>query len=230
MKRFKVMVIGRYRIYTIILIFFFICKVCEAKLILPPELNAQRIVVNDKKVYLTIKNKSEKPWLIQSWVEDLDEEKKSKLIFPEFFRVEAFSSFNVTIFPLDFKDDNVEKMHWLTVRMIPEINDEDAINFVIPVNYRLKIFHRSETLSKKEKEYNDLEWNVTKNNFSIKNKSGFYYSFSELSFSNFKVTPPAKDVLPPYGEVVFDIPANAGRLLSYTFIDDFGNEQKILME
>ncbi|MFJ3000793.1 fimbrial biogenesis chaperone [Raoultella planticola] len=222
--------INRHGFYAIFLLPFFVFNVCDARVISPPELNAQRVIVKDKKAHLTIKNKSENAWLIQSWIEDLDEKKQKKMVFPEFARVEAFSSFNLTISPLEFKDDNAENMHWLTVRMIPELDDKETTNFVIPVNYKLKIFHRPDALSKTGRKPSDLEWEMKNGVLFVKNKSGFYYSFSELHFSRYKLTPPAKEVLPPYGETRFHIPDKAGYLLSYTFTNDFGDEQKIIME
>lgn len=221
--------INRHGFYTMFSLSFFVFNTCDARVISPPELNAQRIIVKDKKAYLNIKNKSEKAWLIQSWIEDLDKKKQKKLVFPEFSRVEAFSSFNLTISPLEFKDNNAEHMHWLTVRMIPELDVKETTNFVIPINYKLKIFHRPDALSKRGRKPSDLEWEMKNGAVFVKNKSGFYYSFSELHFSHYKLTPPARDVLPPYGEVQFYIPDKAGCLLSYTFTNDFGDEQRIIM-
>ncbi|EED9464788.1 molecular chaperone, partial [Salmonella enterica subsp. enterica] len=230
-KRFITMVIlikpnlKRCWFYTMCVLSLFAFKFCDARMISPPELNAQRLIVEDKRVYLTIRNKSEKAWLIQSWIEDLDGSKQDKMVLPEFTRLEAFSSLNLGIYPLELKKNNSEKMHWLTVRIIPALEDKEIDKVVIPINYKLKVFHRPYALKNKERKPSDLEWEIRNDFLFIKNNSGFYYTFSEILFSHYKYIPPAKDFLPPYGETKLRIPNKAGNLLKYTFTDDFGNEQ-----
>lgn len=222
--------IERFKLYAVIYMSFFVPGVCEAEVAFPPELNAQRVVVKGNKEYLNIKNKSGEPWLIQSWIEDLDGKKQRKMVFPEFARVEAFSSFNLTISPLEYGGGSAENMKWLTVRMMPLLNNEGNASFVIPVNYKLKVFFRTDVLSKKDRIPSELEWKINDGVLFVKNNSGFYYSFSELLFDNYKIIPPAKDVLPPYGTIQFNIPDTAGDLLSYVFINDFGDENKVIIK
>ncbi|HHW3955433.1 fimbrial biogenesis chaperone [Raoultella planticola] len=222
--------INRHGFYAIFFLPFFVFNVCDARVISPPELNAQRVIVKDKKAHLTIKNKSDKAWLIQSWIEGLDKKKQKKMILPEFARVEAHSSLNLTIYPKEFKENNKEDMYWLTVRMIPELDEQENINFAIPVNYKLKVFQRPDALSVSGRKLSDLEWKTYNGILFIKNRSGFHYSFSELLFSHYKIVPPAKDVLLPFGEVQFKIPDKAGCFLSYSFTDDFGDDKKIIIK
>lgn len=222
--------VNKYKYYFIFVLSCLTFEVCDAKVISPPVLNTQRVIIKEKKEILIIKNKSDKAWLIQSWIEDLGKKKQKKMIFPEFSRVESHSSFNLTINPKELKEHNKEDMYWLTVRMIPVLDDQESIKFVIPVNYKLKVFQRPDALSVNGRKLSDLEWKINNDTLFIKNKSGFHYSFSELLFSHYKIIPPAKDVLIPFGEVQFKIPDKAGSFLSYNFTDDFGDDKKIIIK
>ena len=105
-----------------------------------------------KEATISVRNNEKTPYLVQSWIENFDNNDSAKLPFsvtPPLFRIEAESANAVRIVLTDPRlPTNKESVYWLNVKSIPPTDPNAVNNLTISINNKIKLIYRPESLSK----------------------------------------------------------------------------------
>ncbi|HHT5345454.1 P pilus assembly chaperone PapD [Raoultella planticola] len=195
-----------------------------------PFVNAQRLILNDKKGSLLIRNGGDEPWLFHAWMErdgigHLDKREDeaiiSGMVFPEVARLRGNSDFRLSVTIPGEASAERESMYWLVVRFVP-VKYIKENSLTLPVAYRMKVFYRPPMLTNKTPNPCALQWETDRETVRVTNRTGFHFSLSSLNFEYDALHIPAEDVLAPGSKYEFKPLADAGPLLSFSYVNDRG--------
>lgn len=199
-------------------------------------LGATRLIYNSsqKAVATDIINNEPVPYLIQSWVEDVNGKRDNRfLVTPPLFRMEAKSSGRIRVayaggaLPADR-----DTVNWLVVRYIPSeanvtsVAGEGGVSgqLKLSTRIRVKLFYRPEgLLGTPDEAGSQLQWIRQGQQLIAKNTSAYSVSLAGVKIKGISVSNGA--VVPSKGQLVFPLKsplAVNGSELLYGVIDDFG--------
>lgn len=191
------------------------------------QLGATRVVYPEDKreVSLAVRNLSRDgtPYLIQSWLQDENEQPTSMLVFPPLFRLEPGSSRFVRIMSVDATaPTDRESLYWLTVKAIPasEKNPRGLLQAV--VSQKLKVFYRPKALAqKKSASYDALRFSVNAPGIlQVVNPTPYYISFFSVEADGQEVA--EADLLRPFETARYKLPAQGVSGIDWRVIDEYG--------
>ncbi|WP_238929154.1 molecular chaperone [Citrobacter sp. R56] len=182
-----------------------------------------------KEASLTVSNQESSPYLIQSWVDPLDNSatKVPFVITPPLFRLDGQQQNILRIVKTGTVPENQESMYWLSVKSIPSAAGKPQANTLqIAVRTRIKLIYRPEALSDStpEQQAEHLIWTRSGDKLSVKNPSGYYINFNEIALNGSKI----KKVTwaAPNSTTLLTLPVNKGGQLTWTVLNDFGSAGK----
>ena len=191
-------------------------------------LGATRVIypADQKQVQLAVTNNDEKGvFLIQSWVENTKGQKDSQFaITPPLFSMKGKKENTLRI--IDATNNQLpkdrESLFWLNVKAIPAM-DKSKLNentLQLAIISRIKLYYRPIGLSvDPDKVADELRFKRQVKSLTVINPTPYYATVTELHVGSVKLD---NTLVPPFGEVSLDLPANANGEIRYQTINDYG--------
>lgn len=216
--------------YLTLLALLFISGLSQASV----TLSGTRVIYNTdrKESNISVKNNSDNPFLVQSWVQSNDSlgTKPLFIVTPPLFRLDAGKTntlriiYNGAALPQDR-----ESLFWLNVKSIPSSSKEDVNKLQIAINTRIKLFYRPTTLSDDIDEIrHHVHWSTVGNKLIVRNDSSYYISFFDVKINGKSITD--IDMLAPKSnkEFTFNTPPTKNKPVHWTYINDYGGTSQLI--
>ncbi|SUC20029.1 fimbrial chaperone protein [Proteus vulgaris] len=177
-----------------------------------------------KDVSIGVENPDAIPYLIQSWIDDINENEQSFFtITPPLFRLNSENTNALRIFLTENKlPKDRESLFWLNIKTIPA-TEKTENSLQIAFKTQIKLIFRPEGLKGVNfiEEQKKLEWSKNGNKINVKNPTPYFINFQIVKFNGFSVN----DVsyVEPYSTKSFDINNNENHgIISWEIINDYG--------
>ncbi|ENU1227879.1 MULTISPECIES: molecular chaperone [Providencia] len=185
---------------------------------------------NKKEASISVRNDDKTPYLVQSWVNNFNNNDKQKVPFtvtPPLFRIEPESANAIRIVLTDSQlPSDKESVYWLNVKSIPPSDPNSTNNLTISINNKIKLFYRPAGLPTAEAliAYEKLTFEKQGNYLKANNPTPYYVSFGELKIGNKEIAEPG--MVPPLGEASWDISGTQANQVTWSAINDHGTITK----
>lgn len=144
---------------------------------------------------------SERPYLIQSWIEDEDGINKTKefVITPVIFQLneKKKSMFRVLLRKADLKSDR-ETLFWLNVRGIPATESDTENKLQVVINSKFKLFYRPDGLT--EPDFNKIQYEISGRKIKILNKTPYHLTIKSININ--KKEHSVSDMIKPFDDLI----------------------------
>ncbi|GAA3899084.1 MULTISPECIES: fimbrial biogenesis chaperone [Gibbsiella] len=166
-----------------------------------------------------------KPYLIQSWFDNVDDNDKSQVPFiitPPLFRLDAGQENIVRIVRVGGAiPDDKESAYIVNVKSIPS-SDPHAVNQLqITVNTRIKMFYRPAKLpGNADEAFKELKFSSAQGKLQARNDTPYYISFYSLKINGREIAEPG--MIAPKSTRQWHENAVANGKVSWSAINDFG--------
>ncbi|WP_347254503.1 molecular chaperone [Leminorella grimontii] len=180
---------------------------------------------NKKETGVSISNlKGNDVYLIQSWIEDGDANRKAPFIVtPPLFRINAGEENQLRIIRTggELPQDR-ESLFWLSVKAIPAMTESNSVNVLqVVVKSRLKMFYRPDGLSDEPTSaYRQLNVFSEGKKLRIENPTPYFVTFFSLKVNGVEIK--EADMLPPKSHIYFTPPGGRVSTVSWQTINDYG--------
>lgn len=191
-------------------------------------LSSTRKIYNeeDYSVTLQIKNQSNTPVLLQSWIDDGDLEKSPDqivtpfIITPPLQRLEGKEKTSVKVSMLSKEElpEDRESMFWINILEVPPHKDNNN-HLQMAFRTRIKLFYRPKGIEKEIGE-NQLEWHVVNGGIHVKNKTPFHINIIGL-YSGKKVIAEG-GIVKPLSEKTINGNIRSKKNMYFKYINDWG--------
>lgn len=200
---------------------------------------------SSSEVMVHLENKGSHPLLVQSWIDDGNEEtnpqeiKTPFLISPPITRINENQGQTVKISYLEGNlPKDRESIYWFnTLEVPPKSKDEGNTNHLqLAFRTRIKFFYRPNGLKGTSEEgIKNLKWSINKTNgnvsLTVKNESPYYISLNSISVvSSGKTYSVECGMIPPMNSASYEIKSmnqvTKGIIVKYSGINDFGGSSK----
>ncbi|WP_145932060.1 fimbrial biogenesis chaperone [Yersinia bercovieri] len=179
-----------------------------------------------KEASISVNNQDKStPYLIQSWVENIEATNSSKVPFmitPPLFRLDAGQENNLRILLTggNLPQDR-ESAYWLNIKTIPSSKKTDGNQLFISIKNRIKLFYRPAGLTGNAAEaYKALSFSRSGNLLQVSNPTAYYHSFHTLKVGSSEIK--GALMVAPKSTLKVDLPAGAAGTVSWQVINDFG--------
>lgn len=182
-----------------------------------------------KEVSVKLVNKGKRPVLIQSWIDDGDDQAKPEeihvpfLLTPPINRVEPEKGQTLRISYLGGSLPNDrETVYWLNVLEIPAKNPllKDKNLLQMAFRSRIKLFYRPADLKGNANEAaSALVWKRTGQQLQVINPTPYYISLTSITLNEKKNS---VDMVAPFSDKNFNIAAKASDKITVKYINDYG--------
>ena len=220
------------RLACFFIIFIFSVNSASAGVII----GGTRVIYNEgnKDVSISVENPDKIPYLIQSWVDNIDEKKQSDFtITPPLFRLNADKTNALRIFLTENKLPNDrESLFWLNIKTIPA-TEKTENSLQIAFKTQMKLIYRPSSIKNInfEEEQKKLVWSKIGNKITVKNSTPYFMNFQSITFNGKKVNDVSYAA--PFSSTSFEINDTATHgTVKWEVINDYGSaadpsEQKI---
>ncbi len=194
---------------------------------------------SDKEISVALTNKTEKPYLVQSWIDDGDSKASPSDIHVPFILtppVSRVNSGNSQALKIIYTGDDLpkdrESVFWLNVLSVPPVNNTDTNSLQIAYRTRIKLFFRPDGLVGKANQTLDrLELEPKSGYLTVKNPSPYHVSVTTIVFVVDGVIYDSSevDMMAPYSSVDVYFPemktktAMKTGTVILTAVNDFGS-------
>ncbi|HHE6468672.1 TPA: molecular chaperone [Providencia rettgeri] len=207
-------------------------------------INGTRVIYpgNEKEITVKLSNKGSQPVLVQSWIDDGDQNALPENINVPFFltppinRIEPNKSQTLRISYAGNKEKakSEESVYWLNVLEIPPAPKADdnkvSNNLQIAFRTRIKLFYRPEAINNKfdaAKSAEELIWSIENGKLIAHNQSPYFVSLISITLGNENQQEIVKgEMIAPNQSKQFEFKnrnlINSGNTLSYEYINDWG--------
>ncbi|VEB63199.1 Chaperone protein focC precursor [Providencia rustigianii] len=201
---------------------FLITNIANAGVII----GGTRVIYHEgnKDVSISVENPDKIPYLIQSWIDNIDEKKQSDFtITPPLFRLNADKTNALRIFLTENKLPNdKESLFWLNVKTIPA-TERTENSLQIAFKTQMKLIYRPKSLKNVDfvKEQKQLIWSKSGNKITVKNPTPYFMNFQSITFNGKK----ANDVsyAAPFSSSSFEINDSTNNgTVTWEVINDYG--------
>ncbi|HCM63730.1 MAG TPA: chaperone protein fimC precursor [Morganella sp. (in: Bacteria)] len=157
---------------------------------------------NKKMITVPVENtESDRPYLIQSWIEDEDGINKTKDFFitPVIFQLneKKKSMLRISLRKSDFKPDR-EILFWLNVRGIPATEPDAENKLQVVINSKFKLFYRPDGLT--EPDFGDIQYEIAGSRIKVINKTPYHITIRDIEIN--KKAYSVSDMIPPFDELI----------------------------
>lgn len=230
------------RLFSLVFCFLFICSFtadAESRnqgLML----DQTRLIFNSthKSESITLRNASDRVWLIRSWVASYNDEKiKSDdfIITPPIFRLDAQSDVQLRVNFVGKKTlpADRESVYRINVLAIPPRNEMTATDsdntgqIQFAINTQIKLFYRPAALANNSKilsAQKNLSFYSTTEGLTVRNDSPYYVTMYSLTVAGTKIPLDNFDsMVAPFGQLILKTKkATHGEKVSYAVVNDYG--------
>ncbi|MGJ3354850.1 fimbrial biogenesis chaperone [Providencia sp. Je.9.19] len=185
-----------------------------------------RVIYNEgnKDVSISVENPDKIPYLIQSWIDGIDEKKQSDFtITPPLFRLNADKTNALRIFLTENKlPKDRESLFWLNIKTIPA-TERTENSLQIAFKTQMKLIYRPTSIKDVNfvEEQKKLSWSKSGNKIIVKNPTPYYMNFQSITFNGKK----AIDIsyAAPFSTASFEINDTASNgTVKWEVINDYG--------
>lgn len=177
-----------------------------------------------KDVSISVENKDETPYLIQSWIENAKGDEQSDFIItPPLFRLNQDKANVLRIFLTDNKlPDDRESLFWLNIKNIPATKrTENSLH--IAFKTQIKLIYRPSSIKGVNfiEEQKKLTWSKRSDKIIVNNPTPYYMNFQSISFNDKKIDDAS--YVPPFSTSSFNVsdPISKG-IIKWEIINDYG--------
>ncbi|WP_248430977.1 fimbrial biogenesis chaperone [Escherichia coli] len=173
------------------------------------------------------------PWLVQAWVEDINEKRIDAFTsVPLVFRVEPSSTFTVRIVKKGAVPEDRETLFWAVSNSLPggehreQKADGDKISARLSLAYRFKVpmIYRPAALAGKPQQPESLQWHATGNGkMTVHNPTRYIVQLNYVNVGGKRYQ--GKGVswfISPEKSVTVNVSAGAGSRIKYGVVNDYG--------
>lgn len=173
------------------------------------------------------------PWLVQAWVEDINEKRTDAFTsVPLVFRVEPSSMFTVRIVKKGAVPEDRETLYWAVSNSLPggerseQKSDGDKISAQLSLAYRFKVpmIYRPAALAGKPQQPESLEWRAAGNGkMTVHNPSRYVVQLNYVNADGKRYQ--GKGVswfISPDKSVTVNVSAGRGSRIKYGVVNDYG--------
>lgn len=191
-------------------------------------LGATRVIypAGQKQISLGVSNSNDKDvFLIQSWVENDNGQKEGRFVItPPLFVMQGKKENTLRI--IDATNDDLpkdrESLFWVNVKAIPSLDkaQQKENTLQLAITSRIKLFYRPLNLSiAPDQAPEKLTFIRSANALVINNTTPYFLTVTELN-TGARVLDTV--MVPPMGSATVKLPNDAGRVISYRTINDYG--------
>lgn len=191
-------------------------------------LGATRVIYpsDQKQVSLAVTSNDDKStYLIQSWVENVENKKDMRLVItPPLFVMQGKKENTLRIIDATNKGlpQDRESLFWINVKAIPSMNkslvQENTLQLAILS--RIKLFYRPLGLKvAPEKAPEQLRFKRNGNILAINNPTPYFITVTSLNAGTRILE---NTMVPPFGNSTVAVPGDAGSEITYQTINDYG--------
>ncbi len=185
-----------------------------------------RIIYNEgnKDVSISVDNPDKIPYLIQSWIDNMEEKKQSDFtITPPLFRLNADKTNALRIFLTENKlPSDKESLFWLNIKTIPA-TERTENSLQIAFKTQIKLIYRPKALKDINfiEEQKKLVWSKSGNHITVKNPTPYFMNFQSITFNGKKVNDISYAA--PFSTTSFEINDTTDRgSVKWEVINDYG--------
>ncbi|HFZ8994353.1 TPA: molecular chaperone [Citrobacter freundii] len=186
----------------------------------------------DNEADIAVKNtNASDPALIQSWVDDVGDNKKSPFIVtPPLFRLDANTENTLRVIQTSGSlPQDRESLFTLNIKVIPASHSKPGENVLqFAIKNELKLIYRPAGLPGSVLDAaKQLSWHQHGNTLRADNSSPYYVTITEFTVDGQLVrTPLAASVLAPHGSQTYTLPARTpSGQIQWRVLNDFGASQ-----
>lgn len=201
---------------------FLITNIANAGVII----GGTRVIYHEgnKDVSISVENPDKIPYLIQSWIDNIDEKKQSDFtITPPLFRLNADKTNALRIFLTENKLPNdKESLFWLNVKTIPA-TERTENSLQIAFKTQMKLIYRPKSLKNVDfvKEQKQLIWSKSGNKITVKNPTPYFMNFQSITFNGKKTNDVSYAA--PFSSTSFEINDSTNNgTVTWEVINDYG--------
>ncbi|ETT09259.1 PapD pilus/flagellar-assembly chaperone N-terminal domain protein [Providencia alcalifaciens PAL-2] len=182
----------------------------------------------NKDVSISVENPDKIPYLIQSWIDGIDEKKQSDFtITPPLFRLNPEKTNALRIFLTENKlPQDKESLFWLNIKTIPA-TERTENSLQIAFKTQMKLIYRPSIFKNVnfEEEQKKLTWSKSGKMLSVNNPTPYYMNFQSITFNGKKVNDVSYAA--PLTTTTFEINdmATSGTI-KWEVINDYGAAEK----
>ncbi|QCJ68628.1 long polar fimbrial chaperone LpfB [Providencia heimbachae] len=185
-----------------------------------------RVIYNEgnKDVSISVDNPDKTPYLIQSWIDNMEEKKQSDFtITPPLFRLNADKTNALRIFLTENKlPSDKESLFWLNIKTIPA-TERTENSLQIAFKTQIKLIYRPKALKDINfiEEQKKLVWSKSGNHITVKNPTPYFMNFQSITFNGKKVNDISYAA--PFSTTSFEINDTTDRgSVKWEVINDYG--------
>ncbi len=183
----------------------------------------------NKDVSISVENPDKIPYLIQSWIDGIDENKQSAFIItPPLFRLNTDKTNALRIFLTENTlPTDKESLFWLNIKTIPA-TERTENSLQIAFKTQMKLIYRPSAIKNVDfiEEQKKLTWSKTGNRITVKNPTPYFMNFQSITFNGKK----ANDVsyAAPFSSTSFEInDAATHGTVKWEVINDYGSASEL---
>ncbi|WP_265512229.1 fimbrial biogenesis chaperone, partial [Providencia heimbachae] len=178
----------------------------------------------NKDVSISVDNPDKTPYLIQSWIDNMEEKKQSDFtITPPLFRLNADKTNALRIFLTENKlPSDKESLFWLNIKTIP-VTERTENSLQIAFKTQIKLIYRPKALKDINfiEEQKKLIWSKSGNHITVKNPTPYFMNFQSITFNGKKVNDISYAA--PFSTTSFEINDTTDRgSVKWEVINDYG--------
>jgi fimbrial chaperone protein len=191
------------------------------------EIGGTRLIYNGNasQATISVKNPDNKPYLIQSWVENAEGVKDGRFVVtPPLFAMQGKKENTLRI--LDATNNQLpqdrESLFWMNVKAIPSMDKSKLSDntLQLAIISRIKLYYRPVGLAlPPDQAAEKLTFRRSAGTLTLINPTPYYLTVTELNAGS-RVLENA--LVPPLGEARVKLPADAGSEITYKTINDYG--------
>lgn len=179
-----------------------------------------------KEVSLSVDNPDSSPYLIQSWVDELNNAKAPFIITPPLYRLDGKQQNIMRIVRVggNLPTDR-ESMFWLNIKSIPQAAQQKNV-LQIAVKNRIKLIFRPEAIDDKSaiEAAGKLKWSNQGNRLSVRNSSPYYINFQSITVKGKNI--PEPQWVAPFSSRDYVLKESAAGPVTWKIINDYGAVSK----
>ncbi|WP_434638742.1 molecular chaperone [Klebsiella sp. I138] len=226
------------------------CFIMAVTAILPTHasviVNGTRVIYDSKErdVSVRLTNTGTQPVLVQSWIDDGQQNAKPDhlstpfTLTPPINRINAGKSqtLRISYTGITALPQNKESVYWLNVLEIPaaQKNEKDS-KLQVAFRTRIKLFYRPDILSDRGRvteAAEKVQWSVAGDKLTAINTSPYFISLVSVTLSNNGRKGSLEgEMVPPLGKYDFRLPGSlrpgTGTTLIYEYVNDWGAVKKV---
>ncbi|QGH61988.1 fimbrial biogenesis chaperone [Serratia proteamaculans] len=187
-----------------------------------------------KESNISVKNPTDKPFLVQSWVKNNDDAaaKTPFIITPPLFRLDGKKENVLRIIHTGgLLPQDRESLLWLNVKAIPSSADSDVNTLQIAVNTQIKLIYRPKNLPGTPTDAAKvLDWTLDGNQLKVTNNSPYFMNFQSVKINGQEID--SANMAPPKSTSVFKLnkTMKTGSEISWKIINDYGGSSALMQK